>query len=146
MLELSERGRDLETELQDLLLALKTNVLGPLDHAGDIALRLNVLANTVVARASLDERVLGSSAPEPSVNTGREGVKTNLGGLLGASLSLREWGRGRLLARFRGLSLRKEDISEMNQAKRSSLNSNEKVLQHFCASTFSSQFCAMLFE
>lgn len=41
-----------------------------------------------------------------------EGVSTNLGSLL-TGLALRERGRGHLLARFGGLSLRKEDISEV---------------------------------
>lgn len=41
------------------------------------------------------------------------GSKTYLGSLLGASLSLRERGRGHLLSSLGGLSLRKEDISEL---------------------------------
>lgn len=58
VLELSNSRRDLETEAQDLLLALQLNILGPLDEAGQVALRLDVLANTEVARALLEERVL----------------------------------------------------------------------------------------
>jgi hypothetical protein len=42
---------------------------------------------------------------------------THLRSLLRASLSLRERGRGHLLARLGGLSLRKEDISDLVQAK-----------------------------
>lgn len=38
---------------------------------------------------------------------------TNLGSLLGASLTLRERGGGDLLASLGGLSLRKEDISKV---------------------------------
>ena len=34
VLELGDRRGDLETEVQDLLLALQTDVLGPLDEAG----------------------------------------------------------------------------------------------------------------
>lgn len=61
VLELGERRRNLQTQLKDLLLALKTDVLGPLDHAGDIALGLDVLANTEVTGALLEERVLQKS-------------------------------------------------------------------------------------
>ena len=58
VLELSKSRRDLETHLQDLLLALEADILGPLHHAGQVALGLDVLANTEVAGALLDERVL----------------------------------------------------------------------------------------
>jgi hypothetical protein len=57
-LELSNSGGHLQAEVQDLLLALKTDILGPLDEAGEVALGLDVLANTEVAGAALDERVL----------------------------------------------------------------------------------------
>lgn len=60
-LELSDRRGDLETEVQDLLLALQTDVLGPLDEAAEVALGLDVLADTEVAGTSLDERVLQKS-------------------------------------------------------------------------------------
>lgn len=92
VLELSESRGNLQAHLKDLLLALKTDILGPLDHARDISLGLNVLADTVVAGSLLEERVLS--------------------GLL-ASLTLRERGGSDLLAGFVGrLSLRKEDISK----------------------------------
>lgn len=42
---------------------------------------------------------------------------TYLGGLLRSGLSLRERRGGDLLARFRGLSLRKEDISDLLKPK-----------------------------
>lgn len=58
VVELSDRGGDLETELQDLLLALETDILGPLHHAREVALGLDVLADTKVAGTLLDERVL----------------------------------------------------------------------------------------
>ena len=58
VLELSERRGNLEAHLEDLLLALKTDVLGPLHHAGDIALGLDVLTDTEVARTLLDEGIL----------------------------------------------------------------------------------------
>lgn len=58
VLELRDRGGDLEAHVQDLLLALKTDIFGPLDEAGEITLGLDVLADTEVAGALLDERVL----------------------------------------------------------------------------------------
>jgi len=41
--ELSDRGRSLETLVEDNLLTLKTNVLGPLDEAGEVSGRANRL-------------------------------------------------------------------------------------------------------
>lgn len=58
VLELSDGRRDLQTHVEDLLLALKTDILGPLDETAEVALGLDVLANTEVAGALLDERVL----------------------------------------------------------------------------------------
>lgn len=58
VLELSNRRWDLETEVEDLLLALKTNILGPLHHAGKISTWLDVLTDAIVAGTLLDERVL----------------------------------------------------------------------------------------
>lgn len=57
-LELSDGRRNLQAHVQDLLLALKTDILGPLDEAGQVALGLDVLADTEVAGTLLDERVL----------------------------------------------------------------------------------------
>ena len=59
-LELGNGRGDLETEVQDLLLALKTDILGPLNEAAEVALGLDVLANAEVAGALLDERVLNA--------------------------------------------------------------------------------------
>lgn len=56
--ELGNRRRDLETHVQDLLLALKTDVFGPLDEAGKVALGLDILTDTEVAAARLEEGVL----------------------------------------------------------------------------------------
>lgn len=56
--ELGNRRRHLEAHVEDLLLALKADILRPLHHAGHIALGLDVLADTEVAGAALDERVL----------------------------------------------------------------------------------------
>ena len=58
VLELSDGRRNLQTHVQNLLLALKTDILGPLDEAGQVALGLDVLANAEVAGTLLDERVL----------------------------------------------------------------------------------------
>ena len=58
VLELSDGWGNLEAEVQDLLLALQTDVLGPLDETAKVTLGLDVLANAEVAGASLDERVL----------------------------------------------------------------------------------------
>lgn len=77
VLELSESRGNLEAHLKDLLLSLETNILGPLDHARDISLGLDVLADAEVAGSLLEKRVLG--------------------GLL-ASLTLRERGGSDLLA------------------------------------------------
>jgi hypothetical protein len=58
VLELGDRRGDLEAHVQDLLLALETDVGGPPDHAADIALGLDVLTDAIVAGPLLDERVL----------------------------------------------------------------------------------------
>ena len=60
VLELGNRRGDLQTEVEDLLLALKTDVGGPPDHAAKVALGLDVLADAIVLGALLDERVLFS--------------------------------------------------------------------------------------
>lgn len=58
--ELVNGRGNLQALVEDLLLALKTDVVGPLDEAGDIALGLDVLANTKVLGTLLNERVLRS--------------------------------------------------------------------------------------
>lgn len=58
VLELGDCGGDLQPHVEDLLLALKTDILRPLHHARKVALGLDVLADTEVARPSLEERVL----------------------------------------------------------------------------------------
>lgn len=58
VLELSDGGRNLEAEVQDLLLALKTDILGPLHETGEVTTGLDILADTEVARALLEQRVL----------------------------------------------------------------------------------------
>jgi hypothetical protein len=91
VLELSESRGNLQAHLKDLLLSLEANILGPLNHATDISLGLDVLADAEVAGSLLEKGVLG--------------------GLL-ASLTLRERGGSDLLAGLGRLSLRKEDISK----------------------------------
>lgn len=56
--ELSDRRRNLQAEVQDLLLALQADIGGPLDEARQVALGLDVLADAEVARALLEEGVL----------------------------------------------------------------------------------------
>jgi hypothetical protein len=63
VLELGERRGNLQAHVQNLLLALKTDILGPLDEAGQVALGLNVLADAEVAGTLLDERVLRGGEP-----------------------------------------------------------------------------------
>ncbi len=58
-MELGERRGDLQALGKDLALALKADVLGPLYHARKVAPGLDVLADTEVAGALLDEGVLG---------------------------------------------------------------------------------------
>jgi len=79
VLELGNRRRDLQAHVENLLLALKADVCGPSDHARNVALGLNVLADAIVAGALFDKRVLG-------------------GLLATTSLALREGGRCRFLS------------------------------------------------
>lgn len=58
VLELGNRRGDLEAHAQNLLLALKTDVLGPLHHTGQVAARLDVLADAEVAGLALKKGVL----------------------------------------------------------------------------------------
>ena len=44
VLELRDRRRDLETFVEDDLLALEAHILGPFDEASEVGLVLNVLA------------------------------------------------------------------------------------------------------
>lgn len=60
VLELGQSRGNLQAHLKDLLLSLEADILGPLHHAGDIALGLDVLADTVVSGSLLEERVLTS--------------------------------------------------------------------------------------
>lgn len=56
--ELRDRWWDLETHVQDLTLALKSDISWPLHHTRQVATWLNVLTNAIVSWSSLDERVL----------------------------------------------------------------------------------------
>jgi hypothetical protein len=55
--ELVDRWRDLEPGLEDGLLPLEADVLGPLDEAAQIPLGLDVLADGKIPRAFLEERI-----------------------------------------------------------------------------------------
>lgn len=106
VVELGDGWWDLEAHVQDLALALETNILGPLDGAGEVASWLDVLADTEVAWAPLNERVLLACEYLPR-NVGWKRISTYLGLLLGdTGLGGREWGRSRLLSRLWRLSLR----------------------------------------
>lgn len=56
--ELGDRGRNLQALVQDNLLALKADVLGPFDETGQVGLRADVLADTEVLGGGLEERIL----------------------------------------------------------------------------------------
>jgi len=77
VLELGEGWWNFQTQLEDLALTLKTNIPWPLHHTRQIALRLEILTDTEVARTFVNEGVLGR--------------------LLSASFSLREGSRSRFL-------------------------------------------------
>lgn len=64
VLELGERRGDLQAHAEDLLLALETDILGPLHHAREVAAGLDVLADTEVTAALLEERVLHVGTPK----------------------------------------------------------------------------------
>ena len=105
--ELGDGRRDFETHIEDLALALETDVLGPLHHAREVATGLDVLADAEVAAALLDERVLRKSVRDASCDIG--GMRrTHLFLLLArAGFPLRERRGSDLLACFGRLSLRR---------------------------------------
>jgi len=82
--ELGNRWGDLQTLIEDDLLALKTDIFWPFDKSGQVASRLNVLTNTEVLGTTFKEWVLGTLA-----------VASGLGGL-GASRGLLDNSLGRL--------------------------------------------------
>lgn len=111
VLELSDGRGDLQAHVQNLALALQTDVGGPFDEAGQVALGLDVLTNAEVLGATLNERVL-LEVLGPAARIALEGVAgsvTHLGVLLvHTSLGLGERGRGGLLGTgFGRLSLRR---------------------------------------
>jgi len=54
--------RNLEALVKNDLLALKANVFGPFHEASEVTSGLNILADTIVAGALLEKRVLGRLA------------------------------------------------------------------------------------
>ena len=58
VLELSKRRWSLQAHGEHLLLALETDIFGPLDETAQVALWLDVLADAKVAWSLLKERVL----------------------------------------------------------------------------------------
>ena len=104
VLELSDRRGDLETHVQDLALALESDILWPSHHARKVASGLDVLADTEVTWAALDERVLIHLV---MLHVGTIVCCTYLGLLLrDTGLSLREGRRSGFLSRLWRLSLR----------------------------------------
>lgn len=139
VLELGDRGGNLEAEVQDLLLALQTDVLGPLDKAAEVALGLDVLANTEVTGTLLDKGVLWgvhqlATQFIPGKAWGPNGEYAHLRTLLAStSLTLGVGHGGNLLTGLVGgrLSLRKEDQSTVPPTTDSSLNSKENASELF---------------
>ena len=102
VLELGNRRGDLQTEVEDLLLALKTDVGGPPDHAAKVALGLDVLADAIVLGALLDDlwRMQEAEGQDPlAANPLPSSVLSK------ASLSLGEGGGGGLLSLRRHFEL-----------------------------------------
>jgi hypothetical protein len=58
VLELGDGWWNLQAKVQDLLLALKADILGPLHHAREVTGWLDILADTEVAASLLEEGVL----------------------------------------------------------------------------------------
>ena len=56
--ELGDRRGDFETEVEDLPLALKSDVFGPSHHTRKVASWLDILTDAKVAGALLDEGIL----------------------------------------------------------------------------------------
>ena len=97
VLELSNRRGDLQTKVEDLLLALKTDVRGPPNHATKVTLGLDVLTDAEVLGTLLEKRVLLLIR---AFEVNARIASTYLGSLLVASLALGE-GRRRGLLSFR---------------------------------------------
>lgn len=111
VLELGNRRWDLQAEVEDLLLTLKTDVLWPPHHAGKVALGLDSLTDAMVASALLNERVLRVLAGL-SMSCWRGEMITYLRGLLGSSssLSLGEGGGGNFLGALGRLVIEKDQL------------------------------------
>ena len=65
--ELIDSWRNFEAEVEDLALALETDVCGPFDHAREVAAGLDVLADAEVAGTFFDERVLDHISEKTSL-------------------------------------------------------------------------------
>ena len=88
VLELGNRRWDLEAEVQDLLLALQTDIFWPFYHAGEVSSRLDVLTDAIVTGALLDERVLSIISNDKIDSQGRVSIP------LGPSLILHRLSTG----------------------------------------------------
>lgn len=133
VLELSDRRRDLQPEVEDLLLALETDVRGPSHHARKVALGLNVLADTEVPGALLKKGVLSLSEPAAMQLTisGR-----TLAGFLEPALP---WGKGAGAAFLAlgailssRLSLREKPLANVHSLNSSCCSKRERALLPLC--------------
>ncbi len=76
VLKLRDRRWDLQSEVEDLLLALETDILGPLHHTRKVSSWLDVLSDSKVTGLLLDKRVLWSLLGScTSLWTGRMGLE-----------------------------------------------------------------------
>jgi hypothetical protein len=135
VLELGNRRGDLQAHVEDLLLALEADVGGPSDHAGDIALGLDVLADTEVARALLKERVL--CALEAGERAARTGIRTLACFLEPVALPCGK-GAGAAFFPFGGillsrLSLREKPLANVHPLDSFCISKSERALLPLCA-------------
>lgn len=104
--ELGNRRRHLKALVQEALLALEADVLGPANETGQIALGLDVATNTEVARPALKE-VSGDHGLRL-----RRGLSGSLSGGLGRGLLrvLRGLETGRNVGKVLGRGTRRRDL------------------------------------
>jgi hypothetical protein len=125
-LELGDRRGNLQALGEDLALALKTDVLGPLHHAREVTLGLDVLANAEVAGALLDEGVLVAHNVRGPMRDGSfDAESTYLGSFLRALADAEGGRRGLLTGSFGRLSWRKKKSANVFHWLKSCLNSRE---------------------
>lgn len=87
--ELSDCWRNLQTLVEDDLLALETNVFRPFDETGQISDWSDVLADTEVLGGGLEERVLLGLGGLASTERRSSGLLSGLGGFRGLVIETR---------------------------------------------------------